>query len=264
MSGKKARTVGRENIIQALTTALEPLPYVNAMWESGAISHGRLDAYSDIDLQLDVDDKKVRQAMKAVEKALRALSPIEKRYEVIGASHGHSQCFYKLKASSDYLLVDLCIMKHSAKDKFLVLEVHGKPVFYFNKRNSVRIKPLDKKAYALALKTRLERLKKRMEIFNCFVEKELARGNYLEAFGYYYTLVPDSLVEVLRMRYHPLHHDFKTRYLHYELPPAVVKRLKGFFYIKDERDLRKKHKAALRWFRQVVEGLDRKEMVRRL
>jgi hypothetical protein len=258
------KTVGRNQILRALTAALEPLDYVNAMWEAGAISWGRLDRYSDIDLQLDVKDNKVKDAMKTVENALKTLSPIQKRYEVIGPSHGHWQCFYKLEKSTDFLLVDLCIMKHSAKDKFLERERHGEPVFYFNKRNTIRTKGLDKKAYAKTLSTRLERIKARLDLFNCFVEKELQRGNHLEAIDIYRAVVLGSLIEVLRMKYHPLHHDFGTRYLHYELPPSVVKTLKSFMFIKDERDLRKKHKAALQWFNKIVSGLDPKRLVSRL
>ena len=262
--GNMRHTIDRDDIIQVLQDALEPLPYVYAMWEGGAISFGRLDRYSDIDLQIDVKDGAVKRTVAAVETALEKLSSIEKRYEVLNASHGHWQCFYKLEGTSDFKLIDLCIMKHSSRNKFLEPEVHGPAVFYFNKRNSVRPRPLDKKAYAKALRDRLVRLKARFEMFNCFVEKELNRGNYLEAFGYYYGLVPDSLVEILRMKYHPLHHDFKTRYLHYELPPQVVKRLKGFFYVRDEKDLRRKHRAAVRWFRELADGLDIKKVEKKI
>jgi hypothetical protein len=59
------------------------------------------------------------------------------------------------------------------------------------------------------------------------------------------------------MKYHPLHYNFKTRYLHYELPPNVVRRLKGLMYVKDEKDLRKKHKVALRWFDRTMSELEK-------
>lgn len=257
-------TIDRDDIIKALQDALEPLPYVNAIWEGGAISFGRLDRYSDIDLQIDVKDGAVKRTVAVVERALRRLSPIEKRYEVLNASHGHWQCFYKLEGTSHFQLIDLCVMKHCSKNKFLEEEVHGPAVFYFNKGNSVRPRPLDKKAYSKALRARLVRLKARFEMFNCFVEKELNRGNFLEAFGYYYGLVPASLVEILRMKYQPLHYDFKTRYLHYELPPKVVSRLKGFFYVRDEKDLRRKHRAAVRWFRELADGLDLKKVEKKI
>ena len=264
MAKKKSSSVGRDEILGALTAALEPLDYVNAMWEAGAISWGRLDQWSDIDLQLDVKDDRVKDAVKVVEKALKSLSPIQKRYEVINASHGHWQCFYKLERCTDFLLLDLCIMKHGAKDKFLVRERHGEPVFYINKKNSIKTKGLDKKAYAKTLGTRLERIKARLDLFNCFVEKEHGRGNYLEALDIYRSVVLGSLIEVLRMKHHPLHYDLGTRYLHYELPPTVVQKLKSLMYVKDEHDLRKKHKAGLRWFYKVVSGLDTKRMASRL
>jgi hypothetical protein len=264
MTKRKSRTVGRDEILSTLTTALEPLDYINAMWEAGAISWGRLDKWSDIDMQLDVNDDRVKDAVRSVEKALRSLSPIQKRYEVLNASHGHWQCFYKLERSTDFLLLDLCIMKHSAKDKFLERERHGEPVFYFNKRNTIKTKGLNKKVYVNALGSRLERIKARLNLFDCFVEKELQRGNHLEALEIYRSVVLGSLIEVLRMKYHPLHHDFGTRYLHYELPPGVIKKLKALMYLKDEHDLRKKHKAALRWFYEIVSGLDTKRMASHL
>ena len=264
MAKRRSASVGRDEILKVLSAALEPLSYVNAMWEAGAISWGRLDEYSDIDLQLDVKDDRVYDTVKIVEKALRTLSPIQKRYEVIGASHSHWQCFYKLEKSSDFLLIDLCIMKHSAMDKFLEREVHGEPVFYFNKQNTIKTKGLDKKAYVKKLDNRLTRIKARLGLFDCFVEKELQRGNQLEAIDVYRSVVLGSLTEVLRMKYHPLHHDFGTRYLHYELPPAVVRKLKTLAFIKDEKDLRKKHKAALQWFYSTVSGLDAKGMARKL
>ena len=86
MPRKMGRNVGRDDIIQALRSALEPLAFVNAMWEGGAISFGRLDRYSDIDLQIDVKDGSVSRTVAIVEKALEKLSAIEKRYEVQNAS----------------------------------------------------------------------------------------------------------------------------------------------------------------------------------
>jgi hypothetical protein len=189
LANKKSDTIGRDEILGALTGALEPLDYINAMWEAGAISWGRLDKYSDIDLQIDVMDNRVADTVKAVEKALKTLSPVQKRYKVIGPSHGHWQCFYKLKKSTDFLLLDLCIIKHSAKDKFLERERHGEPFFYFNKKNTIKTKGLDKKAFAKSLDARLKRIKARSDLFNCFVEKELGRGNHLEAIDIYRSVV---------------------------------------------------------------------------
>jgi hypothetical protein len=46
------------------------------MWEGGSESFGRTDDWSEIDLQLDVGDDRVDHAIRTVESALAALSPI--------------------------------------------------------------------------------------------------------------------------------------------------------------------------------------------
>ena len=51
----------RSAILTTLRQALEPLPYVHAMWEGGAAAFGRVDEWSDIDLQVDADDLRVKR-----------------------------------------------------------------------------------------------------------------------------------------------------------------------------------------------------------
>ena len=43
----------RAEILVTLRAALEPLPYTHALWEGGAAAFGRVDDWSDIDLQVD-------------------------------------------------------------------------------------------------------------------------------------------------------------------------------------------------------------------
>jgi hypothetical protein len=64
----------RQEILHALRQRLQPLPYVHAMWEAGAIAFDRVDQWSDIDLQFDVDDNHVEEAFAEVEHALATLS----------------------------------------------------------------------------------------------------------------------------------------------------------------------------------------------
>jgi len=122
MNGEK---LTRKMIIQALVNALEPLNYIHAFWEGGAAAFDRIDEWSDIDLYLVVDDKKVAEAFVVVEKALKSLSLIKQKYEV---SHypqsGLFQAFYRLKDANEYLIIDLAVLTVSSPDKFLEPDVH--------------------------------------------------------------------------------------------------------------------------------------------
>ena len=103
-------------------------------------------------------------------------------------------------------------------------------------------------------------LKERFEIFNNFVQKEMNRGNSLEALEYYRTMVIASLVEVLRIKYYSPHYDFRMRYINHELPPEIVKKLENLCFVRGKEELQRKYLEALQWFnRAMVESSASKE-----
>src|SRR5512136_976603 len=82
----KGGMISRETIVQKLVSSLEPLEYVHALWEGGAIAFGRVDEWSDIDVCLAVDDDKVDRCFSDVERALESLSLIEWKYVPLSTS----------------------------------------------------------------------------------------------------------------------------------------------------------------------------------
>jgi hypothetical protein len=247
----------RDKIAQTLIEALKPLDYTQALWEGGAIAFNRVDEWSDIDLYLLVDDDRVDRAFLAVEEALKSLSPIKQKYDVPQTPWpGVSQAFYKLENASEYLLIDLAVLKLSSTERFLEPEIHGYAVFHFNKNDKVKLPRLDKDAFIKKLHARLERLKARFEMFNNFVQKEINRGNTIEAMDAYYVITLSTLVEALRMKHSPIHYDFKTRYIHYELPPQVTEKLQELYFVRDEKDLQEKYDKASKWFRKLIPEID--------
>lgn len=226
----------RDKIIRALIEALKPLNYTHALWEGGAVAFNRIDEWSDIDLYLLVDDDKVEKAFLAVEDVLKSLSPVKQKYDVPQTPWpGVSQAFYRLEKTSEYLLIDLAVLKLSSTERFLEPEIHGYAVFHFNKDDKVKLPRLDKDAFVKKLNARMDRLKARFGMFNCFVQKEINRDNAIEALDLYYAITLATLVEVLRMKHSPIHYDFKTRYIYHELPPQVVRKLQELYFVKDEK-----------------------------
>jgi predicted nucleotidyltransferase len=222
---KKAK-LGRDTIVKALVKALEPLDFAYAFWEGGAAAWNRIDDLSDIDLYLVVNDDKADEAFLATEKALKSLSPIKQKYDVPQTMWpGVSQAFYKLENANNYLIIDFAVLKLSGKEKFLEPEIHGNNVFYFHKKNRIKPPPLDKAAFVSKLFQRLERLQARFNMFNVFIQKEIKRGNYIEAVDLYHNLTIQLLVEALRIKHNPVHYEFKMRYVHYELPSETVEKL---------------------------------------
>lgn len=259
----KKTTLTRESIVRAMTADLEPLPFVQAFWESGAAAFHRIDEWSDIDLYIVVDDApRVAEAFRVVEKALSALSPIRLVHEVSWpAGSGIFQKFYRLAGTNEFLLVDLAVMTLAAPDKFLAREIHGDAVFRFNKGDAVRVPPpVDKEAFVRGILARRQRLVERMELFGPFVPKEIARRNWLEALEFYRSLVIPALVESLRMQHGPYHYDFRMRYVYRELPPEVLRRLERLAFVKDQGDLAAKYREALAWFHEAIGAVDEKRI----
>lgn len=242
--------------------ALEPLDYIHAFWEGGAAAFNRIDEWSDIDIYLAIDENKVKKTFLAVEDALESLTRIKQKYNVKQTSWpGIYQAFYRLEGTTEYLIIDLAVLTINAPDKLLEPEIHGKAVFYFNKLGKIKLPPLNKKALVRKMRQKLEKLHARHHMFNNFVQKEINRRNHIEAIYLYHRLTLDMLVDVLRIRYSPFHYDFKTRYIHYELPPKVVEKLKPLYFIEDENDLQQKYLKANKWFDEAMTEVDQQRLL---
>ncbi len=244
----------RNQILTAIRAAIEPLPYALAMWEGGAPAFQRTDEWSDIDLQIVAEDERVDDIFPILETALLALSPIELKYEIPRPTwHGHAQAFYRLKEAGPYLLLDLVVIKRSAKEMFLTPEIHGQVVVHFDKAGVVQPPPLDWEAHRQGLRARLATLRTTFDLFQSLVWKETNRGNAIEAIAFYngYTLRP--LLELLGMRYRPARYNFGTRYVYYDFPPEVVRRLEALYFVPGPAELPLLQKQAGRWFRELAE-----------
>lgn len=248
----KEERLNRKLIINTLVRSLKPLDYIYAFWEGGAVAFNRVDEWSDIDLYLVVDDEKVGEAFLDVEKALESLSPIKQKYEVTQTVWLEvAQAFYKMKFASDFLLIDLAVLKMSSPEKFLDAEIHGKVKFYFNKSDKITVSQISANVLTQKLRLRLKQLKAKFEIFNIFVQKEILRGNDLTALDLYHKLTLASLVEALRIKYHPVHHEFKLQYVHYELPAEIIQKLRNLYFVHNMTDLQTKYNVATKWFIEI-------------
>src|SRR5438046_282350 len=192
----RAGSLSRETIIQSMVEDLRELPYVHAFWEGGAATFNRVDTWSDLDLYAVVDDGMVPATFEVIEKSLTALSPIQIRHEVAWpAASGISQRFYRLERATEFLLIDLAVLKASAPDKFLVPQIHGDAVFLFNKQNAISIPSFDAEAFIRVIIYSRNSIVVLLELFDPIIMKKILRGNHLEALEFYRALVLPSRSE---------------------------------------------------------------------
>lgn len=252
-------------IIEEITQALNSLSYVHAFYEGGAAAFNRLDEWSDIDLYVIVDDNKATETFDVIERALMSLSRIIQKYDVPQTQWKNvSQAFYRLDNTSEYLIIDLAVLETGAEEKFLDPSIHGKAVFYFKRNEKITIPRLDVQSFADRVHKRIERLKARFDMFNIFVQKEINRGNFIEAVDLYYNLTLSSLIEALRIKFNPLHYDFRTRYVYYEFPKTAIQELEQLYAIKNREDLQKKYVRATAWFAETITTINKEETEKQL
>lgn len=250
--------LSRQQIIAALTQALEPQPFIYAVWEGGSAAFDRVDEWSDLDIQVDVEDEQVLRVFELVEAALLAISPIEQKYEMPQPTwHGHHQTFYRLANASPFLVIDLAVIKHSNPNKFLERERHGEAIVLFDKANVVNPPPLDQESHRQRLYASLEQLVQRFEMFHNLAEKEIYRQNAIEAVVFYQAFVLRPLVEVLRMKYQPNRFDYGPRYLKHDLPGDVFHKVEQLYLTTALTELPGAFQLARDWFRQTAVELRR-------
>ena len=165
----------RDEIVAAVKEALEP--WALALWEGGAAAWGRVDEWSDIDLQAAVDDVRVEDAFAAVEAAL----PVDLAYRLPEPTwHGHAQAFFRIAGASPFHLLDFVVMKRSAERRYLEPERHGRARVHFDTIGFLE----PGAAPAPDLGAVLDGLKTRFELFQVLTLKEVERGQDLEALAF--------------------------------------------------------------------------------
>ena len=240
-------------IVDVVQAAVEPLGFVHALWLGGANSFHRVDAWSDIDMQICCEDDRVADVVAAIE---QALPPVDLRFELPQPTwHGHWQAFYRFRDASPFLLLDLAIMKLGSPQKFLEPEIHGQADIRFDKIGVTQVPPLDRAAWTQRLQHRRQVLSTQFNMFQILTLKEINRGNWIEAVAFYHTWTLRPLIEALRIQHAPLHYDFATRYVYYDLPHEIVRRLEPFFFLANGDDLIAKHAAAGAWFQSLMMDL---------
>lgn len=248
--------LSRDQIVSALVAALQPLDFVNAVWEGGAVAFSRADQWSDIDLVIDAADGRCDDVWPVIDAALAGISPVETCFKIPAAPLGlHSQRFYRLRDAGPYLLVDIGVFPASAKDKLLDPATHGTAIVHFDRTGATRVTPTPPADRATEIARRLEQLRVTVPLFQSLVLKEINRGNDIEAVAFYLSWSVRPLVELLRIKHCPQRYQFHTRYVHYDLPAAVVARLRPFFFVRDLAELADRREDAERWATDLLADL---------
>jgi predicted nucleotidyltransferase len=247
----------RRRIVEAVIARLLPLANVRACFEAGSAATGRLDDYSDVDLVIVTPLSAADAAFSAVEAALGALAEITHRWIVDPPPFADSaQRFYFLADAPRYFAVDCVVITEAAVEQLLERERHGEPLVYFDRTGRIRPRPADPTALAARRAKRREQLAGAVPVYAMLVDKELARGRPLDAYGFYQALLR-LLLEVLGMQYRPDRFDFGWRYLETDLPPHERALLAHLAFVADDDALRQRSDQVAQELERRLGELDR-------
>jgi predicted nucleotidyltransferase len=66
----------RQRILEVIIATLQPKDFVLALWQGGSAAHGHTDEWSDIDIQVIVEDERVQETFDILEESLKTISEI--------------------------------------------------------------------------------------------------------------------------------------------------------------------------------------------
>ena len=245
--------IKRDEIINTIVKSLEPIDYVNTLWEGGAAAFDRVDEWSDIDIAVIANDDKVDDVFSVVDKALADLSPIEIEFVIPPPGwHGIAQKFYRLENTSRFHVIDLSVIKLSGENKFMEPVIHGRSKVHFDKINLFANYKSEGDSIKAQARARIPGLKTSFDLFETLPEKEFNRGNNIEALQFYFGFILRPLVEALRIKYKPERYNFHTRYVQYDLPAEEVEKLQSLFYIASPSELPVKQVTAKKWLLEII------------
>lgn len=228
----------RERVRDAIVSALQPRQDVAACWEGGSAATARVDEFSDLDLMVVAPLDAADTIFAAIETAVAAVGKVSHRWRVDPPPfRDTAQRFYFLAGAPRFFALDCVIATESGAAQFLERERHGEPQVQFDRTACIAALPLDRPALEARRSHRLTQLRGAVPVFQMLVEKELARGRPLEAFGFHQVLLR-ALIELLGMRHRPDHFDFGWRYVETELPEHAQRLIERYAFIADAAALR--------------------------
>jgi hypothetical protein len=251
--------ITRERIINELGKKLVKNPSVFAFWLEGADAHNTVDEYSDIDVWFDVQDGYEKTVIKQVEAILSKISPLDFKHET---NHPHPkirQMFFHLKATPEFLIVDVCVQSHSREFWYTDGNADEKVKIIFEKGKVIEFRKPDMIEFNSLQKKRVKEIRKTFLFFQAWVKKGVNRGNFLEALKYYNEFVLDPLVELFRIRYSPTKRAFGLKHIERDLPRSVLQTLEDLYKINSNFEITTKLKAANELFFELLKKVEKKK-----
>ncbi len=224
-------------IIDELKEILEQDATIHAMWIAGSVAEGYADDLSDVDLWIDIDDGKDKEVYGLIEKFLHSKGSLDVNFSE-DMSPPYSHRVYHLAHMDPYHFIEVTLHYHSHKYEFI--EGVRMIKVLFDKDNTVKFKPLDKASHDKMLEDRKKFLIEKIKIGKLSVEKEITRGQFMDALHNYQFWLVEPIIELARIKHAPLKVSYGLKHGSRDLPKDTVAEIESLYLISSLEDLRNK------------------------
>jgi predicted nucleotidyltransferase len=245
--------ITREYILSRIEEGLKANEQVNAMWLEGSDGTNSMDQYSDVDIVIDVENGFEKETFRLLENILTDIGIMDLSYEEPRNNPNSRYKVYHLQDSPDSLFLDVTVQS-SSDYKFIIENDSEIPYIIFDKKGVVQYESLDADELNQRLISRLYHLENMINQ-KARAKKYVNRGKFLEAMGYYHKFVVAPLIELLRVKYKPINHDYYIVSISKHLPLDVLGKLEELFKIHSIDDLEIKLEQSHIWFNELLKEL---------
>lgn len=242
----------REKIIASLKQELNEHTFIHAAWLEGADAHDRVDKYSDIDLWIDVDDERIDQSFEVLENCLYQFGELDLKIKQNHDDGVIFQRYYHIKNTSLFLLIDVCVQKHSRKMSFKAEHTDEKPLILFDKNHVIQFEHRNQSEFDKTLKDRVKEIEELFLVHLPKVQKHINRNHYLGSIDAYISSVLEPMIELMRIYYDPTKKDFGLKHIEGDLPSEEVKNLEKLSKYSSVEDIAELLPKAAELFYQVL------------
>lgn len=243
----------RDQIIALLKEKLASYPFIHALWLEGADAHGRADAYSDVDIWIDADDERIEHAFVALENTFEVLGGFDTKVIQAHDSGEIFQRFYHIAGSSPFLLLDVCIQKHSRNIILNEENTDERVVVLFDKSNVIKFRK-EASTSPIPIEHYVKEIAFAFSTHHPKVEKHIQRGHFLGALQAYHHYVMEPMVELMRLQSDPTKKDFYLKHIEIDLPQKNIDILTELFAVGTLEELSLKLKKAEEFMESLLKG----------
>ncbi len=239
----------RTRLTEALYTALEGNPNVVAVWEAGAVAYGQVDPWSEIELIVVVASREaVAEAAALVRQTVAAEVPVDCDLPLCGglistAAFEDPECprtLLRLDDFGPYLLVDCEVVARDDARRLHDLVRTRRLASWFDREGLQSTFQPQEQPLRESLVRLVEHLRRRHEMLATLPQREVRRGNGVDALELYRSLLLMPLVTLYRIRFCPYRYDCGLRHLRDDLPLEAFRFVKDMVFVHNLEDLKRK------------------------